>query len=491
MATLEWTSDSESEQEVVISNIKEEPRFLTQKEIDEIVNSLCFNNRQTLVQDKLLCIHKTKTRDKLQTIKIKPTKIPILKNKILQQFFSSIVATGEPVGVNAAQCIGEPTTQLTLNTFHSAGISAMNVTLGFPRTRELFNATKSPSTPSCTVYFMGNYQKPGDLHHIINKFPEKIIDEMLIEWKVYDPESYKFTYWHEVWFKLYPETPDISEDDWILRLHFDIEKLYNHDTKLDEIAKKLEEEYGDLRCIYSPLNIGIIDVIIDCSSVSLEEELDYIDEDIIDTFTARLFYMNNLVSPKLRGFTCCGISGIKQVFRRRAKCDESFNGYPLKQHIKDRLTHNDEWIIDTDGVNLSEILVQPGVDPYRTISNDMWEISKLLGIEAARQYLFLEFLNIAKSGGISINDIHFQILVSKMTYTGAIRAIARFGVETSQYGPIARATFEEVMSQLITSAMFSENDNLSGISSNIVLGTKINAGSGSVKLEDIPVKIVG
>lgn len=124
------------------------------------------------------------------------------------------------------------------------------------------------------------------------------------------------------------------------------------------------------------------------------------------------------------------------------------------------------------------------------MSNDLWELSNLFGIEAVRSYLFIEFMNIVTAGGVSINPVHIATLVGKMTYTGRIRAIARFGVETSQYDPIARATFEEVMSQLVTSAIFSEKDKLSGISSNIVLGTKINAGTGSVKIERIPVNVV-
>ena len=117
-------------------------------------------------------------------------------------------------------------------------------------------------------------------------------------------------------------------------------------------------------------------------------------------------------------------------------------------------------------------------------------ILNIFGIEATRQYLFIEFLNIAKAGGIVINDVHFQTLVSKMTYTGSIRSIARFGVETSQYGPISRATFEEMMLQLNTSSIFSEKDDLNGISSNIVLGVKINAGTGVVKTENINLKVV-
>ena len=95
-------------------------------------------------------IHRDKTRRKLATKKVRPSKIGELRRLILRQFYESVVAPGEAVGVNAAQCIGEPTTQMTLNTFHHAGQSAKNVTLGFPRARELFNATKQPSNPTCT-----------------------------------------------------------------------------------------------------------------------------------------------------------------------------------------------------------------------------------------------------------------------------------------------------------------------------------------------------
>ena len=142
MATIDWE--------------EEEPRKLSPEEIDGIVNGILFSYDHNPVQDNIIKIHREKTRKKLLTISIKPSKISQLKNIILRQFYSSVIAPGEAVGVNAAQCIGEPTTQNTLNTFHSAGISAKNVTLGFPRAREIFNATHSPSSPTCTIYFNGD-----------------------------------------------------------------------------------------------------------------------------------------------------------------------------------------------------------------------------------------------------------------------------------------------------------------------------------------------
>lgn len=380
----------------------------------------------------------------------------------------------------------------TLNSFHSAGISAKSVTLGFPRARELFNSTKSPSNPSCAVYFMYNNDTLENLHKITDKFVEKRIQQLLLPngYSVIEPDNYVLEYWHMAWFKLHPEMENLKEDEWILRLKFDVSKLYKNDLTIKEISDILISKYEDIRIITSPLNLGILDIIVNCNEINFSNERTKEYNDIQNMYDSRIFYMKNIVSPTIRGNVCCGITGIKEIYRRKASPDEIFGGFPLKPEIKERITSDKEWIIDTDGTNLREILIQPGVDPYRTISNDMWEILNVFGIEAARQYLFLEFLNIAKHGGLSINDVHFQILISKMTYTGSIRSIARFGVETSQYGPISRATFEEVMSQLVTSAIFSEKDELNGISSNIVLGTKINAGTGTVNTEEIPLKIL-
>ena len=74
-------------------------------------------------------------------------------NLIRERFLQSIAPAGEPVGALAAQSIGEPTTQMTLNTFHLAGVSDKNVTLGIPRLRELLDITSNIKTPLMTVYY--------------------------------------------------------------------------------------------------------------------------------------------------------------------------------------------------------------------------------------------------------------------------------------------------------------------------------------------------
>jgi len=66
------------------------------------------------------------------------------------------------VGALAAQSLGEPATQMTLNTFHYAGVSAKNVTLGVPRLKEIINVSKKPRTPSLTVYLTGAAAKDAE-----------------------------------------------------------------------------------------------------------------------------------------------------------------------------------------------------------------------------------------------------------------------------------------------------------------------------------------
>ena len=466
MAALQWDDNNNT------------LRNLTKEEIDDIINNMSFGSKSIPAMNTILQIFKDKSRKELQTRKIKGDKVPELKKQFLSSFYASFIQAGEAVGVNSAQCIGEPTTQMTLNTFHLAGVSSKNATLGFPRAKECFNATRELANPCCTIFFKKHNTNLQEFHKVTDKLSSKIIDELLSDWIVIGPSKFKPTYWHKAFYKLHPNTPEYNDDTWCLRLTFDVAQLYEHDTTVKDIAAILSKDCGDIFCIYSPLNIGIIDVMVDCSKISFEDD---------DDNAARQFYLTTIVSPKIRSQHCCGIRGIEKIHRRKARNAEPFGGFPLKEHIAKTLKQKEEWIVETDGNNLKDVLNHPFVDTTRTLSNDMWEIYSIFGIEAVRMYLFIEFMTIVSSGGnASINPVHIQILVDKMCATGTIRAIARFGVETSQYDPLARATFEEVMSQLQMSAVFSETDNLNGISSNIVMGTKINAGTGRPKIENIP-----
>ena len=158
-----------------------------------------------------------------------------------------------------------------------------------------------------------------------------------------------------------------------------------------------------------------------------------------------------------------------------------------KLQLEGRSIPKSEWSLYTTGNNFYGVLGIKGIDSQRTISNDVREICEVLGIEAAKTFYVEEFTKVVKGSGISVNMVHINTLVDRMTYTGEIRAISRFGTEVSQSNPFTRISFEEPLPQVITSAIFSEYDRLNGISSNIVLGKKINAGTGMAKITNIDV----
>ena len=115
------------------------------------------------------------------------------------------------------------------------------------------------------------------------------------------------------------------------------------------------------------------------------------------------------------------------------------------------------------------------VDPYQTISNDINEILELFGIEAAREYLVQEF-NYLLSGDIVYR--HHALLADLICYSGNFMQIARYGINKSdEYSPFAKASFEEVVDVLIKSSTFAESDNLTGVSSNIMIGQKAPIGT--------------
>lgn len=98
-------------------------------------------------------------------MKNKLTKINMTKNdfekiikNILKEYFDVLVEPGEPVGAVTAQSIGEPGTQMTLRTFHYAGVREFNVTLGLPRLIEILDARRTPSTPMMTIYLDEEYR---------------------------------------------------------------------------------------------------------------------------------------------------------------------------------------------------------------------------------------------------------------------------------------------------------------------------------------------
>jgi len=120
----------------------------------------------------------------------------------------------------------------------------------------------------------------------------------------------------------------------------------------------------------------------------------------------------------------------------------------------------------------------PYVDYINTHSNDIIEIYNVLGIEAGRQILIDEIVSVVDHAGEYINIRHIELLCDVMTSKGSLTSINRQGIKRGDVGPLAKCSFEDTTDQLIKAGIFSERDNLKGVSSNIMMGQKIKSGTG-------------
>ncbi|MCH6574410.1 MAG: hypothetical protein IH795_04270, partial [Bacteroidetes bacterium] len=170
-----------------------------------------------------------------------------------------------------------------------------------------------------------------------------------------------------------------------------------------------------------------------------------------------------------------GIDCIEKVYSSQITIKEFDSNGDLSDKRK-------EWILETDGINLIDVLQISEVDTNRTISNDINEIYKVFGIEATRTVIFNELRNVISFDGTYVNYRHFTLLADTMTYRGDLMAITQNGMSKIETGPLLRCSFEQPTKILFNAAIFSERDNLCGPSENIIMGNLGPYGTGCVDI---------
>jgi DNA-directed RNA polymerase II subunit RPB1 len=168
-----------------------------------------------------------------------------------------------------------------------------------------------------------------------------------------------------------------------------------------------------------------------------------------------------------------GYKGIKKVSLNKKK-------YSKYNETSNKFDNIIEWVLDTDGTNLIDILANPNIDATRTISNDIREIYETLGIEAARNSLYRELVNVTSEG--SMNYRHMSLLIDTMTYKGQLMSIDRHGINRGDIGPLAKSSFEETTDMLINASIFAEYDKVNGVSANVMLGQQPPCGTGDSRI---------
>lgn len=412
----------------------------------------------------------------------------LLLETIVLKYKQAIVHPGEMVGIIAGQSTGEPTTQLTLNTFHFSGVaSKSNVTRGVPRIEELLRLTKNPKNPSLTIHMKQIDQHEQDKAVNYANLIEytKLADVVKSIQICFDPND-KTTLINvdKEFIEQYYEFEDMldecigeKQDDkqkskWIIRMEIDAEILLEKNITMDDIHYAIKNSsYGsNVNCIYTDFNndklIFRIRLTNDNSKKKkIANTLDQSDE---------IYILKNFQDSLLNGIVLRGINRIEKVIPRKVQ------NMVFKEDGK--YIRKDCWVLDTTGTNLLDVIGLDYIDGQRTYSNDIREIYDVLGIEAARQVLFNEFSEVMEHADTYINYHHLSVLCDRMTMKKDMVPIFRSGILKDDIGPIAKATFEVHTEVLLEAARHADFDHMRGVSSTIMCGQYGKYGTGAFNL---------
>ena len=398
--------------------------------------------------------------------------LTILLEQIRIAYIRAIVAPGEMVGMIAAQSIGEPTTQMTLNTFHFAGVaSKSNVTRGLPRLEEIISLSENTKNPSCTVYLHPTDEtSQEEAIKLVHKLEHTRLRSIVSNVKIlFDPGNdivhednqlvENFSMFNEM-INTYNDEVDTGTDDtkskWLIRMEMNRFEMLERNITMDDVNFMIKTSYNDVSCMYSDFNNSNLVFRIRVNKKTLTGTLVSPDQ------TDELIYLKNFQNILLDNLVLRGIKQIKKVTPRKILDSMILeNGDFVKKQT---------WVLDTVGSNLMGLLGCDFIDNTRTMTNNIQEVYNVLGIEAARQTIFNELSEVIEFDSTYINYNHIILLCDRMTCNDGMVSIFRHGINNDNIGPIAKASFEETPEMFLNAAKHAELDILRGVSANVMCG---------------------
>ena len=340
----------------------------------------------------------------------------------------------EAAGIITAQSIGEPGTQMTMRTFHYAGVATVNVTQGLPRIIEIVDARKVPQTPTMTIR----------LH------PDK---------KTSAEEAQKLAAAIEVTttVNIASLETDVAQRRLVLKLNKS--NLKQKNMTASEVKDKLEQ--ATRLYVQADKDGNKASKLTLIPGVHSEEDL----ADLAENPPSYTMLLQ--LEEKIRDLR---LKGIPNVERANVQLDDKTG----------------EYYLSTIGSNLSRVSEIETIDRSRTYTNNIIEIYEYLGIEAARQAIVNELQATLDGARLEVDVRHLLLVADVMTSEGEVRAIGRHGVSGTKHSILARAAFEVTVNHLLKAGIIGERDQLTGVAENIIVGQPISLGTGSVELYYIP-----
>lgn len=371
------------------------------------------------------------------------------------------------------------------DTFHLAGVGEKSVitTTGVPRMREIINLGKDIKTPSMRVFLKEPYrsdvQKAKELK---SKFEFTQLGSLLKRSHIlFDAHSAAEGRLHRKEFeeddefiRLYSQfantmgfpTSDVENtNQWVIRLELDRTQMMNHNLRMTDIRRVIENDSeltDQMQITFSDDNAGELIMRMRIKGAWDEED--------------PVAFLQDLVHKQISKIIIQGIQGIQRVSLVQHNITEiNTDG---KQIFKK------EWIIETDGINMYDVLMFDFVNAERMVINDFHKIKDVFGIEAARALLLHEFRELLNKADLKeLNYRHLSLVIDVMTYRGILMPIDRHGMKRSpDISPFAKASNEESMEIMVNASIFADIDRVTGVSSNILFGQQYVGGTNAFEI---------
>ena len=379
-----------------------------------------------IIHDMTLAIHKRGLK------KLTKKQAAAVINDAFNALDKASIDPFEAAGIITAQSIGEPGTQMTMRTFHYAGVATVNVTQGLPRIIEIVDARKVPSTPTMIIRLMPDKNSPEEAQKLAASL------EITTTANIAQIET------------------DVAQRRLVLKLNKGNLKQKNMTGM--EVKDKLERALRLFVQADKEKNPGTLTII---PGVHNEEDLADL-QDNPPSYTMLLQLEEKIRDMRLKG--------IPSIERANVQYDDKAG----------------EYYLSTIGSNLSRVSEIESIDRSRTYTNNIIEIFNYLGIESARQAIINELEATLLSARLEVDVRHLLMVADVMTSEGEVRAIGRHGVSGTKHSILARAAFEVTVNHLLKAGIIGETDRLTGVAENIIVGQPISLGTGSVELFYIP-----
>ena len=408
----------------------------------------------------------------------------------IKMFRLARIEGGEMVGTVAAQSIGEPVTQANLKSFHKAGVGK-TVTAELPRIKELLSVTSNIKTPIMKVILNDEYKNDRNIankisSHLRSISIQNVIDSVDI---IYDPNPTKKTGLmaadevnniFEVSQSKSGCSNDIQGLPWVIRLVLSKEKMNELNVTMLEIktsfCKNWSMRHEDSKGSKKEFK-KVIEKILQCAIVSNYENSP---SPIIHVrFDSSNYGFNTLVQFQQLIISKYIIKGISNITDSSDIQEESYIDFDKDGNV----VRKKQFVINTDGVNLSDITQINGINLSETTCNDIVSIYEQYGVNAAKNAFIREFtIAVESSGGGFSNYQHIKLLADTITHMGTLNAVNRHGANKLDTDPFSRASFEKTVEQMLAAAAFGQTDYIRSVSAKIMVGSLINGGTGAFDL---------